>query len=469
MRGVSRFFGKALASFRAIPRHVTFGDGTASVSWPGSKDLVGRRVDGRWELASASDGYDAPCTPHQRETFERVQGTALAERAAALRTSLDQLRVSWEVGRVQFNVRRGNCFGDAISVLGELPVERWRQPFFVVFRGEPGLDAGGVSREFFFKAISELLDPAKGVFRVVEGSTYYPNDDFVVERALNGAEERVLTFAGRLLGKALLEGHHVPAGWNAVLLKHLMALPVSLRDDLRLLDAEISRSLELIADMSGAQLSDLALTFSVARPTLNGFEDVSLRGDGGEEVTEGNVQEFARLRATADLGGQQAKSIGCLVRGFRDVVPEATLLLLETPEELREALAGVEALDVGEWRAATQLRGEFKDTPKHAVVEWYWSYVSSLGAAKKAELLKWATGSARCPLGGFAKLHGRDGVLRPFTLTSVELAQCAYPRAHTCFNRIDLPLFANQRDLVAALRSPGPAAGPGARWTVART
>ena len=73
-----------------------------------------------------------------------------------------------------------------------------------------------------------------------------------------------------------------------------------------------------------------------------------------------------------------------------------------------------------------------KDTPKHAVVEWYWSYVSSLDAAKKAELLKWATGSARCPLGGFAKLHGRDGVLRPFTLTSVELAQCAYPLSEKC-------------------------------------
>ena len=31
---------------------------------------VGCRVDGRWELASASDGYDAPCTPQQREAFE---------------------------------------------------------------------------------------------------------------------------------------------------------------------------------------------------------------------------------------------------------------------------------------------------------------------------------------------------------------------------------------------------------------
>merc|ERR1712167_475856 len=195
----------------------------------------------------------------------------------------------------------------------------------------------------------------------------------------------------------------------------------------------VARSLELIAAMNDSQLSDLALTFSVARPTLNGVHDISLKGNGCEEVTEGNVKEFARLRATADLGGQQTKSIGALVTGFRDVVPGAALLLLESPEELREAL-----------------RGAFKDAPKHKVVEWFWSYVATLSHTKKAELLRWATGSARCPLGGFAKLHGRDGVLRPFTLTSVELAQCAYPRAHTCFNRIDLPLFANQRDLAAA-------------------
>merc|ERR1712205_282131 len=177
---------------------------------------------------------------------------------------------------------------------------------------------GGVSREFFYKAISELMDPAKGVFRTVEGSTYYPNDDFVVADALQGSEERVLTFAGRLLGKALLEGHHVPAGFNGVLLKHLLALPVSLTDDLRLLDAEVARSLELIA-------------------------------------------------ATADLGGQQTSTIGALVTGFRDVVPAAALLLLESPEELREALAGVEALDVHEWRRETKLRGAFKDAPKHRV------------------------------------------------------------------------------------------------------
>ena len=30
---------------------------------------------------------------------------------------------------------------------------------------------------------------------------------------------------------------------------------------------------------------------------------------------------------------------------------------------------------------------------------------------------------------------------RCFTLTSLPLATAAYPRSHTCFNRIDLPLY----------------------------
>ena len=33
------------------------------------------------------------------------------------------------------------------------------------------------------------------------------------------------------------------------------------------------------------------------------------------------MKEFARLRATADLGGQQTSTIGALVKGFRGVVP----------------------------------------------------------------------------------------------------------------------------------------------------
>ena len=43
--------------------------------------------------------------------------------------------------------------------------------------------------------------------------------------------------------------------------------------------------------------------------------------------------------------------------------------------------------------------------------------------------------------GGFAQLQQSDGVSRCFCLTSIPVSQATYPRAHTCFNRIDLPLY----------------------------
>ena len=64
---------------------------------------------------------------------------------------------------------------------------------------------------------------------------------------------------------------------------------------------------------------------------------------------------------------------------------------------------------------------------------------------------KWLGLGRRLPVQGFAALQGRDGVVRPFTLTSVELAQAIYPRAHTCFNRIDLPLFDDEGQTRAGL------------------
>ena len=51
------------------------------------------------------------------------------------------------------------------------------------------------------------------------------------------------------------------------------------------------------------------------------------------------------------------------------------------------------------------------------------------------------------PVGGFAQLQQRDGVSRCFCLTSIPVSQATYPRAHTCFNRIDLPLYASRDEL----------------------
>ena len=51
------------------------------------------------------------------------------------------------------------------------------------------------------------------------------------------------------------------------------------------------------------------------------------------------------------------------------------------------------------------------------------------------------------PAQGFAFLQGNDGNIRKFTVNSIAVEQSIFPRAHTCFNRIDLPLYKTKKDL----------------------
>ena len=70
-----------------------------------------------------------------------------------------------------------------------------------------------------------------------------------------------------------------------------------------------------------------------------------------------------------------------------------------------------------------------------------------LSQEERAKLLQFATGTSRVPAQGFAALQSYDGNLRQFCITSVTKAQSSMPRSHTCFNRIDLPLYDTMEEL----------------------
>ena len=113
-----------------------------------------------------------------------------------------------------------------------------------------------------------------------------------------------------------------------------------------------------------------------------------------------------------------------------------------TARELELALCGTPTLDLDDWKAHTVYKGDFEQLKeKHPVTKAFWMVVDRWDDEQRARLLQWTTGSSRLPVGGFANLQQRDGVSRKFCLTSVPRSSASYPRSHTCFNRIDLPLY----------------------------
>lgn len=129
------------------------------------------------------------------------------------------------------------------------------------------------------------------------------------------------------------------------------------------------------------------------------------------------------------------------------VFPKEALSVFDY-QELGLLLSGVPEFDLDDWKRHTRYVGLFKILGEtHQSVQWFWRVVEELSHEERARLLQFSTGSTRLPAQGFKALESNDGNFRNFTLFGVEKRECLYPRAHTCFNRIDLPIYDSYEEL----------------------
>lgn len=118
----------------------------------------------------------------------------------------------------------------------------------------------------------------------------------------------------------------------------------------------------------------------------------------------------------------------------------ANLLRLFDERELELVLGGISRIDVEDWKQNTRLKHCNATTP---VVVWFWQIVEKYSDEMQARLLQFVTGSSRVPLQGFRALQGSTGAAGPrlFTIHLIDAPIDNLPKAHTCFNRIDIPPY----------------------------
>ena len=150
------------------------------------------------------------------------------------------------------------------------------------------------------------------------------------------------------------------------------------------------------------------------------------------------------------LMGRIDKQLSAMLKGFYEVIPSVLLSVFDF-QELELVLCGLPNIDLDDWEQNTEYSGDYKRRGRsHKVVKWFWKLVredKDFSDEERARLLQFATGTSRVPALGFRALQGRDGDIRLFTIESCKLKESVYPRAHTCFNRIELPLYKSYDEL----------------------
>jgi hypothetical protein len=469
-----------------------------------------------------------PSFPSQRSRFDRaMQG---ASRAQLTLTSMPQVlpfkirvellerlrqhdkeQAGYDMGNfmmgggggpdVHISVRRTNLVDDALTCFSRLSLSgnlsrAFKKRFRIQFiradgTSEPGIDGGGLLKEFIDSVVRDAFSPERGLFCETPDHFAYPDPTLLEAAAIataasgigasapsSATQQALLVFEllGLLLGKALYDGILVAPRFARFVLRKMLGRANTI-DDLASYDAELHQSLmsvtrmasEYIASLNSSEeenstssmmmMSDpvesLALTFSVTtkhgRGASSHITETSLIEKGDEiAVTSFNVNEYIRLVCDHRLNRQIQAPVRAFLRGFHEVIP-LTWIRMFSADELQLLLSGREVgrggFDLADWRRSSTYAG-FEEGEYY--IHIFWSVVAALDPDDQAKLLAFVTSVPRPPLLGFSALTPRFCVRRMDTSLALERGgheKGSLPQAHTCFNQLDLPVYESEEEL----------------------
>lgn len=338
--------------------------------------------------------------------------------------------------KLKLNIRRDHLLEDAFTkIMAASKKDLQKSRLYIGFAGEEGLDYGGPSREFFFLLSRELFNPYYGLFE------YSANDTYTVQVSPMAAfvdnQHEWFRFSGRVLGLALVHQHLLDAFFTRPFYKALLRLPCSL-SDLEYLDAEFHQSLVWLKENDISDMG-LELSFSVVEEVAGHVLERELKPGGRAlPVSERNKKEYIERMLKWRLERGVAQQTDCLVRGFYEVV-DSRLVSVFDARELELVIAGTAEIDVADWRKNTEYRSGYHDG--HPVIQWFWLAIEKFDNERRLRLLQFVTGTSSIPYEGFAALRGSNGP-RKFCIEKWG-KPTSLPRAHTCFNRLDLPPYSS--------------------------
>ena len=130
-------------------------------------------------------------------------------------------------GHLRIAVRRDHVLEDSYAQIAPKSVEELRGKINISFRGEEGVDAGGLTREWLTVLFRQVFDPNLALFRQsADSPTMQPNPlSYVNSEHLN-----YFKFIGRVVGKAVHDGHLIDAFFTRSFYKHILNKPLHYTD-----------------------------------------------------------------------------------------------------------------------------------------------------------------------------------------------------------------------------------------------
>ncbi|XP_070136641.1 E3 ubiquitin-protein ligase Nedd-4 isoform X3 [Drosophila bipectinata] len=335
--------------------------------------------------------------------------------------------------KFEIRIRRTSILEDSYRIISSVTkTDLLKTKLWVEFEGETGLDYGGLAREWFYLLSKEMFNPYYGLFE------YSAMDNYTLQ-INNGSglcnEEHLsyFKFIGRIAGMAVYHGKLLDAFFIRPFYKMMLQKPIDLKD-MESVDTEYYNSLMWIKENDPRILE---LTFCLDEDVFGQKSQHELKPGGANiDVTNENKDEYIKLVIEWRFVARVKEQMSVFLDGFGSIIP-LNLIKIFDEHELELLMCGIQNIDVRDWRENTLYKGDYH--MNHIIIQWFWRAVLSFSNEMRSRLLQFVTGTSRVPMNGFKELYGSNGP-QMFTIEKWGTPN-NYPRAHTCFNRLDLPPY----------------------------
>ncbi|KAF0720309.1 Aste57867_398 [Aphanomyces stellatus] len=318
--------------------------------------------------------------------------------------------------------------------------------FSVKFRGEEGVDWGGVYREGTNSMVDDLFAAHFNLFLLcpngqhntgLNRGMYLPNSKCTSPVAI-----QMFEFVGKLLGISLRTKGDFPFAFSPLVWKIILRQLLE-KADLEGTDALLVQMLDGIrnCDQDGitteeqfqSAFADLELRFTTF--DSNGQLVDLVPGGTLKPVTFANRIEYCDLVEHYRLHEFDVQC-SAMVRGLATLFPVRVLTLLNW-HEMEMLSCGSPKIDINLWKQHTRYDGY---TEQDETVRLFWEVMASFSDEQRSDFVRFAWGRSRLPRGKWPQ---------PFKLTKKagRDATLSLPVAHTCFFSVELPPYTTKQKM----------------------
>eukprot|EP01091_Cochliopodium_minus_P009386 TRINITY_DN2303_c0_g1_i1.p1 TRINITY_DN2303_c0_g1~~TRINITY_DN2303_c0_g1_i1.p1 ORF type:complete len:487 (-),score=156.94 TRINITY_DN2303_c0_g1_i1:61-1521(-) len=356
-------------------------------------------------------------------------------------------------------VSRENILMDSYNEIMSPEISVWdlKQRLKIEYKNEKGKDYGGMSRDWFFQLSQKLLDPELGLFvRPCEDRYEYhinPNSSTDFQSTNDNITDLdMFRFVGILMGMSMHHAKFLEFPMIIPFWRMLQAGEKSLNleyticnlEDVKRIDPIYWKSLDWMLEND---VDVLGGDFSLTLQKKGGetIEHILKADENGEPIalTNENKQQYINLAVKYKIHDSVIPQMRKILEGFYDFLPSDVLEEFSI-EEIPILFNGNSEIDLEDLRKNTNYDEGLSEWSE--LVIWFWEILEKWENDKRANFLQFVTGTKKVPVGGFINLFGSNGPQK-FTIRAILDENEKNIKAHTCFNRLEIPLYTEKTDL----------------------